>query len=84
MLPHQLACKASALLVCHDPMKMAGRLGAAPSQLSFGDSAAQAGARPVGNERSAITALNSRVKLKGPGAAAVCGRPQGPPGPPFQ
>ena len=26
---------------------MAGRLGAAPSQLSFGDSVAQAGARPV-------------------------------------
>ena len=46
-LPHQLACKASALLVCHDPRKMAGRLGAAPSELSFGDSAAQAGARPV-------------------------------------
>ncbi len=47
MLPHQLACKASALLVCHDPMKVAGRLGAAPSKLSFGDSVAQAGARPV-------------------------------------
>jgi hypothetical protein len=26
---------------------LAGRLGAAPSQLSFGDSVAQAGARPV-------------------------------------
>ena len=49
MLPHQLACKASALLVCHDPMKVAGRLGAAPSELSFGDSAAQAGARPMKN-----------------------------------
>ena len=47
MLPHQLACKASALLVCHDPMKMAGRLGAAPSERSFGNSVAQAGARPV-------------------------------------
>lgn len=47
MLPHQLACKASALLVCHDPRKMAGRLGAAPSARSFGDSIAQAGARPV-------------------------------------
>ena len=47
MLPHQPACKAGALLVCHDPRKMAGRLGAAPSELSFGDSAAQAGARPV-------------------------------------
>ena len=41
MLPHQLACKASALLVCHDPeMKMAGRLSAARNELSFGDSAA--------------------------------------------
>jgi hypothetical protein len=29
---------------------MAGRLGAAPSKLSFGDSVAQAGARPVGIE----------------------------------
>lgn len=48
MLPHQLACKASALLVCHGPMnELASRLGAAPSELSFGDSAAQAGARPV-------------------------------------
>ena len=46
-LPHELACRASALLVCHDPVKLAGRLGAAPSGLSFGDSAAQAGARPA-------------------------------------
>ena len=45
--PHQPACKAGALLVCHDPVKMAGRLGAAPSELSFGDSVAQAGARPM-------------------------------------
>ena len=45
--PHQPACKAGALLVCHDPRKMAGRLGAAPNELSFGDSAAQAGARPL-------------------------------------
>jgi len=28
-------------------VKLAGRLGAAPSKLSFGDSVAQAGARPV-------------------------------------
>ena len=46
-LPHQLACRASALLVCHDPGKiydlrfwiydyLAGRLGAAPSRLNFG------------------------------------------------
>ena len=78
-LPHQFACRASALLVCHDPgrispnteirkpiprcdsgfeflldfdfrnsdLKLAGRLGAAPSKLSVGDSVAQAGARPV-------------------------------------
>ena len=40
-LPHKLACRASALLVCHDPkMKMAGCLRAARSELSFGDSAA--------------------------------------------
>ena len=40
-LPHQLACRASALLVCHDPeMQMAGCLRAARSKLSFGDSAA--------------------------------------------
>ena len=45
--PHQPACRAGALLVCHDPGKMAGRLGAAPSELSFGDSVAQAGARPM-------------------------------------
>ena len=45
--PHQPACKAGALPVCHDPRKMAGRLGAAPSELSFGDSAAQAGARSM-------------------------------------
>ena len=28
-------------------IELAGRLGAAPSKLSFGDSVAQAGARPV-------------------------------------
>jgi hypothetical protein len=39
-LPYKLACKASALLVCHDPVKMAGCLRAARSKLSFGDSAA--------------------------------------------
>lgn len=40
-LPHQPACKAGALLVCHDPeFKMAGCLRAARSKLSFGDSAA--------------------------------------------
>jgi hypothetical protein len=30
---------------------LAGRLGAAPSKLSFGDSAAQAGARPYLNAK---------------------------------
>jgi len=30
-------------------MKMADRLGAAPSELSFGDSVARAGARPMEN-----------------------------------
>jgi hypothetical protein len=94
-LPHQPACRAGALLVCHDPVKLAGRLGAAPSGLSFGDSVAQAGARPVGKLvrlpgvapglppwRGGILAVESQPrKLKGPGAAAVCGRPQGPPGP---
>jgi hypothetical protein len=45
------------LLVCHDPegicdlrfriYDLAGRLGAAPSRLSFGDPVAQAGARPM-------------------------------------
>ena len=39
-----------ALLVCHDPKEnMASRPGAAPGRLSFGDSAAQAGARLIGN-----------------------------------
>src|SRR5439155_9627328 len=28
-----------------------------------------------------ILLLNTTAKLKGPGAASVCGRPQGPPGP---
>jgi hypothetical protein len=42
-----LAGGAGPLLVCHDPVKMAGRLGAAPSGPSFGDSVTQAGARPV-------------------------------------
>jgi hypothetical protein len=46
---------------------MAGRLGAAPSRLSFGDSVAQAGARP-------------KIKLERlPGVATGGGRPQGPP-----
>ena len=45
--PASACLQASALLVCHDPVKLAGRLGAAPSRLSFGDSVAQAGARPM-------------------------------------
>jgi len=39
-LPHGPACKAGALLVCHDPLKLAGCLRAARSGLSFGDPAA--------------------------------------------
>lgn len=37
----------SGLDIRHSELKLAGRLGAAPSELSFGDSAAQAGARPI-------------------------------------
>ena len=43
-LPHEPACKAGALLVCHGPkknFKLARRRGAAPRGLSFGDSAAR-------------------------------------------
>ena len=78
-LPHQLACRASALLVCHDPIKLARRLGAAPSKLSFGDSVAQAGARRkkigavAGNRtrtcslaRSHSAVKSQPRKLKGP------------------
>ena len=39
-LPHELACRANAFFVCHDPVKVAGCLRAARSRLSFGDSAA--------------------------------------------
>ena len=56
-LPLVTACKAGASLFSHGPewtyalrltiYDLAGRLGAAPSELSFGDSVAQAGARPV-------------------------------------
>jgi hypothetical protein len=51
-LPLNPACKAGASLFCHTPkveiyFEMAGRRGAAPRTLSFGGSAAQAGARPV-------------------------------------
>ena len=74
-LPHELACRASALLVCHDPMKMAGRLGAALSELSFGDSVAQAGARPA-RDRCGPSARHTGghpqgPKLKGPEAIAL-------------
>lgn len=73
MLPYRLACRASALLVCHDPFpcisisylkfqirSMTGRRGAAPRTLSFGDSTAQAGARPV--PKSKIANLKSKMK----------------------
>ena len=75
--PHRPACKAGALLVCHDPRKMAGRLGAAPSELSFGDSVAQAGARPVRIEWSMDRPGVGRLqgpKLKGPEAMALPAR----------
>jgi len=39
---------------------MAGRLGAAQSKLSFGDSAAQAGARPVWN----LEIKNRKLKIR--------------------
>ena len=83
-LPHEPACRAGALLVCHDPR--ASRLGAAPSKLSFGDSAAPAGARLVGKwmvrlpgiapgwrSDTSVAGSHSAVKsqprkLKGPGA----------------
>jgi len=55
--PYELACRASALLVCHDPVKLASRPGAAPGKLSFGDSAAQAGARPAKMEARAAAGL---------------------------
>ena len=72
--PHQPACKAGALLVCHDPMKLAGCLRAARSGLSFGDSVAQAGARPVRIEWSMDRPGGGRLKgpkLKGPEAIAL-------------
>jgi len=53
---------------------MAGRLGAAPSELSFGDSVAQAGARPVRIEWSMDRPDGGRLKgpkLKGPEAIAL-------------
>src|SRR5512133_3664561 len=47
-LPHELACRASAFLVCHDPIEnLASRPGAAPGRLSFGNSAARAGSRLI-------------------------------------
>ena len=45
-LPFGSACRAGASLFCHTPIYiLASRPGAAPGRLSFGDSAAQAGAR---------------------------------------
>src|SRR6266496_2951500 len=52
MLPLVTACKAGASLFSHGPTKMASRPGAAPGELSFGDSAAQAGARLVEIKRA--------------------------------
>jgi hypothetical protein len=54
---------------------LAGRLGAAPSQLIFGDSAARAGARPVRNRCDPSARRNGGrpqgPKLKGPEAIAL-------------
>ena len=53
---------------------MAGRLGAAPSKLSFGDSVAQAGARPIGNWCGPSAGQSRRPqapKVKGPEAFAL-------------
>jgi four helix bundle protein len=63
-LPHKLACKASALLVCHGPTKgnsnkLARRPGAAPGKRSFGDSAALAGARHIPLENENFKMQNS-------------------------
>ena len=64
------------MLVCHDPVKLARRLGAAPSPLDFGDPAAQAGAR----HKLKIDGLGDLPvdggrplgpKVKGPGVAAA-------------
>src|SRR5438105_4753133 len=51
-LPLVTACKAGASLFSHGPTKMASRPGAAPGELSFGDSAARAGARLVEIKRA--------------------------------
>jgi len=70
-------------------MKMAGRLGAAPSKLSFGDSAAQAGARPVRNSCGPIAGpmlvVARTAKLKRAGSVRAPGpchfnKEQTPPG----
>src|SRR6187399_2566459 len=45
--PASAACKAAVLLLNEGPVKLARRPGAAPDPRSFGDSAAQAGARRV-------------------------------------
>jgi hypothetical protein len=68
-LPHEPACRAGALLVCHDPMNLAGRLGAAPSKLSFGDSVAHAGARPVDNGMACRTEARVRGVIESACAA---------------
>jgi hypothetical protein len=68
---------------------MAGRLGAAPSQLSFGDSVAQAGARPVrmgviqapgtNGGRSARTEIKRAGSVRAPGPCHF-NKEQTPPG----
>ena len=95
MLPHQLACKASALLVCHDPMKIGKPPWCCPKQTEFWrlDRASWRAAyeklvRLPGIApgrapwQGAILLLNHNRESKRAGSvAAACGRPQGPPGP---
>jgi hypothetical protein len=52
--PASAGCKAAVLLLNEGPLKMARRPGDAPGWRSFGDSAAQAGARRV-NENGAVS-----------------------------
>lgn len=86
-LPHGPACRAGALLVCHDP-KVASRSGAAPDRQSFGDSTArwcpaclEIGAA-AGNRTRTFSLARRRSaakpqprKLKGPGARCPHSRP---------
>jgi hypothetical protein len=85
-LPHNLACRASALLVCHNPFeicdfgfsnhRLASRCGAAPHKLNFGDSAARL---VRGLPKSAIRNRKSQIEWCGCRELHPAdGRPQGP------